>query len=317
MKPVGIAITTFNRGKMIIRLLEAIRRLTTTSFQVVVCNDGSTDNTIEVLRQLNIPVITGLNRGVAWNKNRGLFYFMNFTDCDPIILLDDDVMPTASGWEVVWRQAAELLGHANSALANSTIIWGMSTPENPGLATIIPGHTMVFSRYVLNFLGYMDTRFGRYGHEHTDFSFRSLRSGYGGYYWPKPKLMYLFYVINSDLVLESAFSSVNRESVERNASLLWKLEKDSIYRLPWRTDEEMAEFKNELLTSLGKRVSSSSQAPADFDTVNYLDRYPDVRQAGVDPFSHYARYGYREGRSCTALPLDSETNTRPASDGEA
>jgi hypothetical protein len=28
----------------------------------------------------------------------------------------------------------------------------------------------------------------------------------------------------------------------------------------------------------------------------YLDKYPDIREAGVDPLDHYVRYGDREGR---------------------
>ena len=33
-----------------------------------------------------------------------------------------------------------------------------------------------------------------------------------------------------------------------------------------------------------------------FDTAWYLERYPDVRAAGIDPLGHYVTYGWREGR---------------------
>ena len=34
-----------------------------------------------------------------------------------------------------------------------------------------------------------------------------------------------------------------------------------------------------------------------FDAAWYLDRYPDVREAGLDPVQHFARWGHREARS--------------------
>lgn len=34
-----------------------------------------------------------------------------------------------------------------------------------------------------------------------------------------------------------------------------------------------------------------------FDTADYLDRYPDVREAGMDPVQHYVTHGIREGRT--------------------
>jgi hypothetical protein len=33
-----------------------------------------------------------------------------------------------------------------------------------------------------------------------------------------------------------------------------------------------------------------------FDPTWYLEKYPDVKSAGVDPAEHYVRYGAREGR---------------------
>jgi hypothetical protein len=39
---------------------------------------------------------------------------------------------------------------------------------------------MAFHRYAWNMVGYMDARFGKYGHEHTEFTNRFLRNGFGG-----------------------------------------------------------------------------------------------------------------------------------------
>lgn len=56
-----------------------------------------------------------------------------------------------------------------------------------------------------------------------------------------------------------------------------------------------------LLTHYLERRRGGSVSPiADFDPAYYLDRYPDIASAGVDPFEHYYRYGYREGRDPSA-----------------
>lgn len=40
-----------------------------------------------------------------------------------------------------------------------------------------------------------------------------------------------------------------------------------------------------------------SKISDDFDPTYYLNQYSDVREAGIDPLYHYARYGYKEGRN--------------------
>ena len=37
-----------------------------------------------------------------------------------------------------------------------------------------------------------------------------------------------------------------------------------------------------------------------FDAAYYLDRYPDVRGAGMDPVAHYLTHGWQEGRDQSA-----------------
>jgi Macrocin-O-methyltransferase (TylF) len=48
---------------------------------------------------------------------------------------------------------------------------------------------------------------------------------------------------------------------------------------------------------------SLAQLPADFDRDYYLQKYPDVAAAGVDPGEHFLHYGYKEGRTYRELPL--------------
>lgn len=295
MRPIGIAVTTYNRRALLMAQIDAIRARTTTPYTLLVCDDGSSDGTVDACRDVGVAVITGPNRGVAWNKNRGIWHLINNSDCDPILLLDDDVVPLEPGWEDVWRRAAARLGHANAALYVTSLIGGDCTPQEPGLARQIGGHTIVFSRSVLSFVGYMDVRFGQYGHEHTELSMRAIRLGYGGLFRAGGLREYLFQVVHSPITLASAPSSVDPTTLADNAPLLHALHNQPIYRLPWRTEEQMLAFRAEQLAP--EHMRPMETIPEDFDRVAYLDRYPDVASAGFDPVYHYLRHGRAEGRA--------------------
>lgn len=50
------------------------------------------------------------------------------------------------------------------------------------------------------------------------------------------------------------------------------------------------------------------QPNAWFDPVEYLERYPDVAEARVEPFGHFLRHGRKEGRICSADRWASRTS---------
>ncbi len=51
---------------------------------------------------------------------------------------------------------------------------------------------------------------------------------------------------------------------------------------------------------LSHRLSGTVSPLPEFDPAFYLATYRDIAQAGIDPFDHYLRYGYREGRDPSA-----------------
>ncbi len=61
---------------------------------------------MEPARDWRVPLITGQNIGVAWNKNRR----SSTSGIQPVILLEDDMRPTAQRWEHV-----NLAGHLSKA----------------------------------------------------------------------------------------------------------------------------------------------------------------------------------------------------------
>ncbi len=295
----GIAVTTYNRSAVVQELVTALETTTRSAYALVVCDDGSTDDTVAALRARGVRVISGQNRGIAWNKNRGLFYLTACAGCDVVLLLDDDVIPVAVGWERDWVRAGLSLGHVNLAhLARpDALLGGRCIPEDPGIATMTSGACIAASRRALAEVGYMDTRFRGYGHEHAEFSLRFLRAGFGGALWnPQPhQLLAYFFVMTAGLVLRDVSPVSDYTQAEPNRELSLKIRGDGIYRHAWRDEAERAALMSEL-ESADHAPRSGVTIPAEFDSTAYLALNPDVAAAGVDPLYHYVAYGAAEGR---------------------
>ena len=98
----AIAICTYNRGNQLARIVQAVFDTKPSNARVIVCDDGSTDNTMEVVcRFPSVTYIRGTNMGVGANKNRAIFALRNF---DFITILEDDLMPVESGWFEIYRE---------------------------------------------------------------------------------------------------------------------------------------------------------------------------------------------------------------------
>ena len=292
----GIALTTYNRRQSLLDLIGRLERFTSVDYALVIGDDGSTDGTAAMLAETRIPAVFGRNKGIAWNKNRGLYHLMNFTDADILVLMDDDVLPQTYGWEQEWIAASRAFGHINYVPAHlrGHVLTGACRAADPGITHVVGGQCLGFTRATLQHVGYFDPRFGRYGHEHSDVTFRCLRAGFGGVTRAAGTSSY-FYVIESGLALRDVPSNSDMESLDRNARLLMEAGADPIYRLPWRNDGEMAEFLGEFPQVSPERCHGLVRVPS-FDDSRYLHRNPDVAATGQDPFAHYIAYGKREGR---------------------
>lgn len=100
----GIAVVTFNRAPVLSELLDAVIKTQPEGTKLVVCDDGSTDNTAEVVKEFpQFLYLRGKNRGAIANKNRALF---TLQDTEFIAILEDDLIPTQGGWFEVYEKAA-------------------------------------------------------------------------------------------------------------------------------------------------------------------------------------------------------------------
>jgi glycosyltransferase involved in cell wall biosynthesis len=71
---VSVIIPTYNRGWIVKEAIESVLKQDFTDFELIVVDDGSTDNTAEILHGFgsDIRVIKQSNRGVSAARNRGI-----------------------------------------------------------------------------------------------------------------------------------------------------------------------------------------------------------------------------------------------------
>ncbi len=85
---ISVVIPTYNRAKFISRAIKSVLNQTHKVAEIIVVDDGSYDNTPEVLKSFGyeIKVITQSNRGVSCARNRGIvnssFDWIAFLDSD-------------------------------------------------------------------------------------------------------------------------------------------------------------------------------------------------------------------------------------------
>ena len=250
----GIGIVTYNRRETVSDTIDRVReftRLPDTAF--VVADDGSNDGTLELLRQKQVPVITGINMGIAWNKNRALFLLCQALGCETVVLLEDDTQPAGLGWETPWIRAAQRWGHVNFAAPwmREHVLSGAGTADDPMRAKAVTAQCAAYSRNALTYGGYFDSRFRGYGHEHVEHTRRLIRVGYGGtdeIIDGEERVRY--FLIESHLKLIQSKSYLNSAEEERNLQLARTIMGQQGYRSPWGEDREMRQFRSETESAL-------------------------------------------------------------------
>jgi glycosyltransferase involved in cell wall biosynthesis len=90
---VSVVIPTYNRGKSILNTLDSLTNQSFSDFEVIIVNDGSTDNTRQILDNasvsysFSIRIINQANQGRSGSRNTGF----NAASSEIIISLDDDM----------------------------------------------------------------------------------------------------------------------------------------------------------------------------------------------------------------------------------
>lgn len=250
----GIGIITYKRPAALMRTINKIKEFTTGDYHLIVAEDGGNDSSVSLAKEADVQVITGNNRGVCWNKNRALYAFMEYTACDPILLLEDDCWPEEEGWQENWIKAAENFNHINFAY----IIWaplriyaGEGTADAPWLSVNVTGQSTITTREALTKVGYLNTSFKGYGHGHVEWSERFAKAAL------IKKAAYP--CIIGDLRVEHLDTFRNNADVRRNEILYRRLKSARfIYTDPWNNETERTILENEVRTGLQIQDSNES-----------------------------------------------------------
>jgi hypothetical protein len=198
-------------------------------------------------------VITGVNMGIAWNKNRALFLLSHMLGCDTVILLEDDTRPNRSGWEADWIAAAERWGHANYAggWMHEHFLSGAGTVDDPVRSKMVTAQCSAYSHLALTFAGYFDSRFQGYGHEHVEHTRRLVRVGYGGTDQRiNGEEQVIYNLIKGAVTVVTSQSYYTEEEEQRNLQLARRIMGEQGYRSPWGEDSQLRQFRSEIESAM-------------------------------------------------------------------
>ena len=244
MAGLGIAIVTYERRSLLERLVDSIAALTGSPHELVVAEDGGRDGSAGWAREQGLRVISGANQGVAWNKNRALFALAQM-GCDSLVLLEDDALPVVAGWERDWIEGTRAWGHvACDPKVERHAVSGTGTPSDPFVSPAATGFCMSISAQVLDLVGYLDSRFHGYGHEHAEWTSRIKRAGYGfqPIVLPDGRTFKAQLFLTGGLAMEKVRSTGSKAEAQANREVGRRLAREPVFRRPWRTPQERASF---------------------------------------------------------------------------
>ncbi|MBE9168088.1 glycosyltransferase [Pleurocapsales cyanobacterium LEGE 06147] len=230
MPKVSICIPTYNRAQYLQYAVNSVLRQTYTNFELIICDDGSTDNTAEIVAQWDDPRLRYLrhphNIGRSCNMRSGFDaavgdYFIKFDDDDgltpqflakTVAVLDahrEIDFVCSDHWIInALGKRDEVATRANSAK------WGKDRLQE-GLISDLLRETFLnqslqvgsslFRRYCLTKLDYMRPQAD--GCEDFDLLVRLAIAGYRGYFLPELLMEYRFHGAQTSLKQDIHFLS--------------------------------------------------------------------------------------------------------------
>lgn len=178
----GVAICTYNRGYQLTKIVKAVQKTVPSGTRVVVCDDGSNDGEFPEQHYSAITV-RGPNLGVAANKNRALYALQ---DCHYLCILEDDLMPTDTGWFESYERAAQLSGIHHFCRVQDKLVPSQAPQFDTFMAannlhpTYGPsprGDLTFLTATVLRVVGGFNPLFRGVGYAHGEWSARVQRAG--------------------------------------------------------------------------------------------------------------------------------------------
>ena len=183
---ISVVVCSYNGSRTIRDCLEALQRLDYPNYEVIVVNDGSTDNTEAIVREYPFRIINTTNQGLSNARNTG----MHAASGEIVAYTDDDAYPDPH-----WLT---YLGHMFLATSHVAIGGPNLPPKNDGwlaecvahapggpihvllddqLAEHIPGCNMAFRKDSLVTIGGFDPQYRAAGDD-VDICWRLQEKGW-------------------------------------------------------------------------------------------------------------------------------------------
>lgn len=184
---ISVVIPAFNAGQTISQTIEALERQTYPRelFEIIVVDDGSTDNTAEIIRQYNVKCIYQEKSGPAkarntgWRQARSEFIYFTDADCIPqstwIAELADDYSTDKIG------AVGGSYGIANSRSLVADCIYQEIIERHNKMEKYVRAlgsYNLSVRRNVLEEVGGFNEEYKMASAEDNDLSYKILKKGY-------------------------------------------------------------------------------------------------------------------------------------------
>ena len=204
----SVVILNYNGGEDVIECLESVRNIDYPSYEIIVVDNASTDNSVESIRKKfpEVKIIQNeTNLGFAEGNNVGI----REANSHYVMLLNDDAVV---GKNILKDLTAAIEERKNIGMAGPTILyyndpdriwfaggrvnlfgylsnWGKGLARgscnSPRLVDFLSGCSVLIKKEVIDKIGLLDAEYFLY-FEDVDFCFRAKKAGYECLYVPSP-----------------------------------------------------------------------------------------------------------------------------------
>jgi len=182
----SVVVCSYNGSRTIGECLENLSRLEYSNYEVIVVDDGSTDNTAEIAQRFNVNLLRTENQGLSAARNTGREHAQG----EIVAYIDDDAYPDPH-WLNYYNSAFQSSSHALIGGPNLSPLHdppvAQCVARSPGgpshvlltdtLAEHVPGCNMVFRKSCLEEVGGFDPVFRTAGDD-VDICWRIQEKGW-------------------------------------------------------------------------------------------------------------------------------------------
>jgi GT2 family glycosyltransferase len=203
-KKISYIISTHNRSKSLVRCLASISKLSYPNWELIIVDNGSTDNTVTIVREfqsdsaISVKLVEEPTLGVSYGRNAGI----QASEGEIIAFSDDDCYPASDYLENIFSvfDKEDDVGYVSGRIElydpddapvsiNTDKNVRYFAPYRYIRGGLVWGANMAFRRSVLDKIGLFDMRFGPGTNlpaaEDRDLAMRASLAGFKGKYCPE------------------------------------------------------------------------------------------------------------------------------------